>query len=377
MNHIYHLPEHQTLRDQMQRFLEREVEPYGLEWEKAGKVPREVLRKMGQAGFFGLMYSSEYGGAEADALTNLVFAEALSQSTFAGFIVSVLVHTDMASPHLHHAGTAAQKAKYMPSIIAGDTISAVAMTEPGAGSDLSGMRSTAKRDGDGWVLNGTKMFITNGVHANVYFVAAKTGEGKHQMSMFIVEKGTPGFSVGRSLDKTGWLCSDTAELVLDNVRLGPEALLGEQDKGFYALMHNLQTERIALAAMAVGHCQRAIELTLDYVRQRQAFGKALWDMQHIRQRIAMLDAKTRAARQLMYHCAWSVTQEHDIVQEVSMLKALTGDLVNEVVGGCLQFWGGMGYMREAPIERLWRDARVLAIGGGATEVMLEEVAKRY
>jgi acyl-CoA dehydrogenase len=221
------------------------------------------------------------------------------------------------------------------------------------------------------------MFITNGVHANVYFVAAKTGEGKHQMSMFIVEKGTPGFSVGRSLDKTGWLCSDTAELVLDNVRLGPEALLGEQDKGFYALMKNLQTERIALAAMAIGHCQRAIALTLDYVRQRQAFGKALWEMQHIRQRIAMLDAKTRAARQLMYHCAWSVTQEHDIVQEVSMLKALTGDLVNEVVGGCLQFWGGMGYMREAPIERLWRDARVLAIGGGATEVMLEEVAKRY
>jgi acyl-CoA dehydrogenase len=332
---------------------------------------------MGQAGFFGLMYESEYGGAEADALTNLVFAEALSQSTFAGFIVSVLVHTDMASPHLHHAGTAAQKAKYMPRIIAGDTISAVAMTEPGAGSDLSGMRSTARREGDAWVLNGTKMFITNGVHADVYFVAAKTGTGKHQMSMFIVEKGTPGFSVGRSLDKTGWLCSDTAELVLDNVRLGPEALLGEQDKGFYALMKNLQTERIALAAMAVGHCQRAIELTLDYVRQRQAFGKSLWEMQHIRQRIAMLDAKTRAARQFMYHCAWSATQDHDIVQEVSMLKALTGDLVNEVVGGCLQFWGGMGYMREAPIERLWRDARVLAIGGGATEVMLEEVAKRY
>ena len=259
MNHIYHLPEHQTLRDQMQRFLEREVEPYGLEWEKTGKVPREVLKKMGDAGFFGLMFESEYGGAEADALTNLVFAEALSQSTFAGFIVSVLVHTDMASPHLHHAGTKAQKAKYMPSIIAGDTICAVAMTEPGAGSDLAGMRSTATKDGDGWVLNGTKIFITNGVHANLYFVAAKTGPGKHQMSMFIVEKGTPGFSVGRSLDKTGWLCSDTAELVLDNVRLGPEALLGEQDKGFYALMKNLQTERIALAAMAVGHCQRAIE----------------------------------------------------------------------------------------------------------------------
>ena len=377
MDNIYISHDHELLRDQVARFIATEVEPHAEAWEREGKVPREVLRKMGEAGFFGLMYESEYGGAEADALTNLVFAEALSQSTFAGFIVSVLVHTDMASPHLHHAGTAAQKAHHMPQLISGERISAVAMTEPGAGSDLSGMRSTARREGDGWVLNGTKLFITNGVHADVYFVAAKTGPGKHQMSMFIVEKGTPGFTVGRSLEKTGWLCSDTAELVFDNVRLGPQALLGEQDKGFYALMKNLQTERIALAAMAVGHCQRAIALTLDYVRQRQAFGQRLWDMQHIRQRVAMLDAKTRAARQFMYHCAWSVTQGHDIVQEVSMLKALTGDLVNEVVGGCLQFWGGMGYMREAPIERLWRDARVLAIGGGATEVMLEEVAKRY
>ena len=377
MNHIYHLPEHQTLRDQMQRFLEREVEPFGMEWENAGKVPREVLRKMGEAGFFGLMYSSEYGGAEADALTNLVFAEALSQSTFAGFIVSVLVHTDMASPHLHHAGTAAQKAKYMPSIIAGDTISAVAMTEPGAGSDLSGMRSTAKRDGDGWVLNGTKMFITNGVHADLYFIAAKTGDARHAMSMFIVEKGTPGFSVGRALKKTGWLSSDTAELVLDNVRIPDHHLLGEENKGFYSVMKNFQTERIALGAMAVGHCTRALELTLDYVRQRPAFGGTLWDKQVIRQRLAMLDAKTRSARQFMYHCAWSVTQDKDIVQEVSMLKALTGELVNEVVQTCQQFHGGMGYMRETAIERLWRDSRILGIGGGATEVMLDEVAKRY
>ena len=375
-DNIYTTPEHTLLRDQVAKFISREVEPYAQAWEEEGMVPREVLRKMGQAGLLGLMYDPELGGGGADAMANLVFAEALSQSTFAGFIITVLVHTDMASPHLHHAGTAAQKAKYMPRITTGECITAVGVSEPGAGSDVAGIRTTAKRDGDHWVLNGTKMFITNGVHADLYFIAAKTGDARHAMSMFIVEKGTPGFSVGRALKKTGWLSSDTAELVLDNVRLGPEALLGEQDKGFYALMKNLQTERIALAAMAIGHCQRAIELTLDYVRQRQAFGKHLWDMQHIRQRIAMLDAKTRSARQFMYHCAWSVTQEHDIVQEVSMLKALTGELVNEVVGGCLQFWGGMGYMREAPIERLWRDARVLAIGGGATEVMLEEVAKR-
>ncbi len=377
MENIYLSPEHELLREQVARFIAREVEPVAAGWEEQGCVPREVLRKMGQAGMLGLVYEAEYGGAEADALTNLVFAEALSQSTFGGFIITVLVHTDMASPHLHHAGTAAQKARYLPGVISGETITAVAITEPGAGSDVAGMRTSAKRDGDHWVINGTKMFITNGVHANLYFVAAKTGPARHDMSMFIVEKGTPGFTVGRALKKTGWLSSDTAELIFDHVRLPAENLLGEEGKGFYSVMKNFQTERIALGAMAVGHCMRALELTLDHVRQRQAFGATLWDKQTIRHRIAMLDAKTRAARQFMYHCAWSVTQQRDIVQEVSMLKALTGELVNEVLQTCQQFHGGMGFIRETAIERLWRDARVLGIGGGATEVMLEEVAKRY
>jgi acyl-CoA dehydrogenase len=323
------------------------------------------------------MYDEGYGGGEADALTNLVFAEALSQSTFAGFVITVLVHTDMASPHLHHAGSAEQKAKYLPRVTAGEMITAVGISEPGAGSDVAGIRTSARREGDEWVLNGTKMYITNGVHADLYFIAAKTGPGRRDMSMFIVEKGTPGFSVGRALNKSGWMSSDTAELILDNCRIPVGNLLGEENKGFYSVMKNFQTERIALGAMAVGHCVRALQLTIDHVKQRQAFGGTLWDQQTIRHRIAMLDAKTRAARQFMYHCAWSVTQGHDIVQEVSMLKALTGELVNEVVQTCQQFHGGMGYIRETAIERLWRDARVLAIGGGATEVMLEEVAKRY
>ena len=377
LDNIYITPEHQVLRDQVARFIAREVEPVAAAWEEAGMVPRDVLRRLGQAGLLGLLYEEEYGGGAGDALTNLVFAEALSQSTFAGFIITVLVHTDMASPHLHHAGSVAQKQKYLPRVTAGELVTAVGITEPGAGSDVAGIRTTARREGDGWVLNGSKMFITNGVHADLYFIAAKTGTARHDMSMFIVEKGTPGFSVGRALKKTGWLSSDTAELVLDNVRLPADHLLGDEGKGFYAVMKNFQTERIALAAMAVGHCTQALQLTLDYVRQRQAFGATLWDQQTIRQRLSMLDAKTRAARQFMYHCAWSVTQGRDIVQEVSMLKALTGELVNEVVQTCQQFHGGMGYIRETAIERLWRDARVLAIGGGATEVMLEEVAKRY
>ena len=377
MDNIYITSEHEQLREQIARFVAREVEPHALAWEEAGCTPREVLRKMGDAGLFGLMYSSDYGGAEADALTNLVFAEALSQSTFGGFIITVLVHTDMASPHLHHAGTPAQLAKYLPDVIAGRTITAVGITEPGAGSDVAGIRTTAKRDGDHWVLNGTKMFITNGVHAGLYFIAAKTTEARHGMSMFIVEKGTPGFTVGRALKKSGWLSSDTAELVLDNVRIPAANLLGEENKGFYAVMKNFQTERIALGAMAIGHCTQALKMTLDFVRERKAFGAPLFDKQTIRQRLAMLDAKVHAARAFMYQCAWHVTQKHDVVQQVSMLKALTGELVNEVVQTCQQFHGGMGYMRETAIERLWRDARVLAIGGGATEVMLDEVAKRY
>jgi acyl-CoA dehydrogenase len=377
VDNAYLTPEHELLRDQITRFIAREVEPHAEQWERDGATPREVLRKMGDAGLLGLMVESRYGGAEADALTNLVFAEALSQSTFGGFIITVLVHTDMASPHLHHAGTPAQKARWMPGVTSGRTITAVAITEPGAGSDVAGLRSTARRDGDAWVIDGTKLFITNGVLADLYFVAARTGPGRHDISMFIVEKGTPGFTLGRALDKSGWLSSDTAELVFDGCRIPASQLLGDEHQGFRSVMKNFQTERIALGAMAVGHAMKALELTLAHVRDRRAFGATLFDKQAVRQRLAMLDAKTRAARQYLYHCAWLVTQGRDVVQDVSLLKALTGELVNEVVQGCQQLHGGMGYMRGMAIERLWRDARILAIGGGATEVMLDEAAKRY
>ncbi len=377
MQSIYHRPEDDALREQVVRFVNREIEPHALAWEQSGQTPRGLLRKMGAAGMLGLMYSPDHGGAGADALSNLVFAEALSSSTFGGVIITVLVHTDMASPHLHHAGTPAQQARWLPAITRGECITAVAITEPGAGSDVAGLRSTARRVGDEWVLNGSKLFITNGVHADLYFVAARTGTARHAISMFAVEKSTPGFSVGRSLEKTGWLSSDTAELHFSDCRIPFSHLLGEQDRGFQAVMKNFQTERIALAAMAVGHSMKALELTLEYVRTRQAFGAPLWEKQTVRQRLAMLDAKTRAVRQYLYHCAWRVSQGHEVVQDVSLLKALSGELVNDVLQTCQQFHGGMGYMRGTAIERLWRDARILAIGGGATEVMLDEAAKRY
>lgn len=377
---IYTTDEHVALREQVARFVAREVEPYGATWEEQGFVPREVLRKMGELGFFGITYPAEYGGSEADALTSLVFAEALSRSTFGGFIVTALVHSDMASPHLVNAGSRAQLEKYLPGVIRGERITAVAVTEPDAGSDVAGIRTRARRNGGDWVLNGAKMFITNGVHADLYFVAARTdpdAKGSRGISMFIVEKGTPGFRVGRALNKTGWLCSDTAELVFEDCRVPAENLLGEENAGFYAVMKNFQRERIAAAAMAVGNALTSLRLTIEYVKNRKAFGGVLFDKQVIRQRLAMLEAKTHAARQFLYHCGWLAAQERECVREVSMLKALTGELANEVVYTCQQFHGGMGYMRESAIERQARDARVLAIGGGATEVMLEEVAKRF
>jgi acyl-CoA dehydrogenase len=376
---IYIRPEHDELRRQVARFIAQEVEPHALAWDEAGCTPREVLRQIGGLGWLGLMAPAEYGGAEADAITNVVFQEALSRATSGGFIITVLVHTDMASPHLLHAGSASQKARWLPAICRGEKITAIAVTEPDAGSDVAAIRTRAVRDGDHWVIDGAKTFITNGVLADLVFVAARTdphAKGSRGLSIFAVERGTPGFSVGRALKKSGWLASDTAELVFDGCRVPANHLLGTENEGFYAIMRNFQTERIALAAMAIGHCLTGLELTLRYVHERKAFGHPLWNRQAIRQRLAMLAARVQAARQLLYHCAWLVDAGRDAVADISMLKALTGELVNDVMYDCQQFHGGMGYMRESAIERLVRDARVLAIGGGATEVMLEEVAKR-
>jgi len=366
------------LRDTLRRFVEREVVPKAAAWEEQGFVPREVLRAMGRLGFLGLRYAEEYGGGALDARATALLADELGRSTFGGFAITVLVHTDMASPHLVNAGNARQIRKYLPKIVSGEAITAVAVTEPDAGSDVKAIRATARRDGGDWVLKGTKMFITNGALADLYFVAAKTdpAAGAKGVSMFIVEKGTPGFSVGRKLDKMGWRCSDTAELVFDGCRVPAENLLGEENQGFYAIMKNFQNERLAIASMAMGEAARAIELTLEYVRTRKAFGAPLWDKQAIRQRLSMLAARVEAGRQLVRHAAELDAEGRDCVKEVSMAKAYCAELLNDVVYDCLQFHGGFGFIRESAIERMYRDARVQTIGGGATEVMLEEVAKR-
>jgi acyl-CoA dehydrogenase len=366
------------LRDSIRRYVEKEIVPKAAPWEEQGFVPREVLRQIGGLGFLGLRYPEEFGGSALDARATALLAEELGRSSFGGFAITVLVHTDMASPHLINAGTQDQVRRYLPKIISGEKICAVAVTEPDAGSDVKSIRTSAKKDGSDYVLNGTKMFITNGVHADLYFVAAKTdpAAGSKGVSMFIVEKDTPGFSVGKKLDKHGWRSSDTAELVFDGCRVPAANLLGQEGQGFYAIMKNFQNERIAIGAMAIGESAKALEITLDYVRTRKAFGAPLWDKQAIRQRLAMLAAKVEAGRQLVWHAAGLDAEGKDCVKEVSMAKAYCGELVNEVMYDCLQFHGGMGYMRESAIERMTRDARVQSIGGGATEVMLEEVAKR-
>lgn len=375
---IYFNEEHDMLRAQIRRFVETEVTPNGNAWEEAG-IPEHILPRMGELGFLGMRYPEAYGGAGLDTLASVVLAEEVGRSTYGGFGARILVHTDMASPHLAHFGNEAQLAAYMPDIISGKKLCAVAVTEPDAGSDVAGIKTRAVRDGDDWVLNGSKMFITNGVHADIFFIGVKTDltvKGSRGISIFIVEKGMPGFSVGRALKKTGWLCSDTAELIFDECRVPAANMLGEENKGFYSIMRNFQNERIVLSAMAMGEAQKALELTLDYVKMRKVFGGVLWDKQTIRQRLAQRAGEVEAGRQLVYRAAWLDAQGRDCIREVSMAKAYCGELVNRVLYDCVQFHGGMGFIEDTVVERMARDARVQAIGGGATEVMLEEVAKR-
>jgi len=247
------------LRETLRRFVEKEVVPQGEAWERDGYVPREVLRAMGRHGFLGLRVPERYGGGALDTLASALLAEELGRSTFGGFAITVLVHTDMASPHLLNAGTPEQLERWLPGVVAGEQITAVAVTEPDAGSDVKGIRTRARRDGDEWLLSGSKLFITNGVHADLYFVAAKTAPeaGAKGISMFAVEKGATGFTVSRSLDKMGWRSSDTAELAFDDCRIPAANLLGEEGRGFYAIMKNFQNERIVIGAMAMGEAARA------------------------------------------------------------------------------------------------------------------------
>ncbi|MGB0500119.1 MAG: acyl-CoA dehydrogenase family protein [Acidimicrobiales bacterium] len=377
MRNAYMTDELEAIYEQTVDFVAKEVTPHGDAWEDAGKVPREVLQQMGELGMFGLRVPEEHGGLGLGMLASATFSEALGASTFAGFDVTVLVHTDMAGPHLINSGNDEQLAEWVPKMLAGEAIFSIGVSEPDAGSDVASIRTTAVKDGDGWRINGRKMYITNAVYGDLTIVAARTDlENKYGITMFLVPAGTEGFSVANKLDKHGWRCSDTAELILDDVWVSDEQVLGTVHRGFYETMKNFQNERMVLVGMGVGAAQAAIDMTNAYTQERKAFGGHLFDLGAIRQRMAMNQAKVDAVRASMYHAAWMHDAGQDNVKAMSGVKAWGCEVVNQVMYDCVQFHGGMGYMRESAIERMYRDARILPIGGGATEVMLEEVAKR-
>lgn len=379
MTTIYESDDLAAIRVEIRRFVEDQVLSRGEAWEAAGEVPRQVLLDMGAIGFFGLRVPEEYGGVGMGHLASVVMAEEFGRSTFGGFSITSLVHTDLAMPYVVNFGSDEQKRAWLPSMITGETLTAIGVTEPDAGSDVAAIRTTARRDGDGHRLNGTKLYITNGGIADMVFIAARTDlevKASRGISIFAVEKGTPGFEASRALSKMGWKSSNTAELVLDDCWVPDSHIVGELDRGFYSIMHNFQNERLVIMAMAVGEAAKAIELTVEWVRNRKAFGSSLWSKQAIRQRLAMHAAEVEAARLLVYDAAWRADRGEDVVKQVSMCKALVGELVNSVLYDCVQFHGGMGYLTESPIERMYRDARIHSIGGGATEVMLDEIAKR-
>ncbi|AVT82244.1 acyl-CoA dehydrogenase family protein [Rhodopseudomonas palustris] len=367
------------VRAQLRRYVDERISPAGLSWEEAGEIPREIFREMGALGFLGMRHPTEHGGGGMGALSSVILAEELSRSSFGGVASALTVHSDMSISHIAHRGNEQQKARYLPPACAGEKVGVICVTEPHAGSDVAGLKARATRVDGGWLINGSKTFITNGVLGDIYIVAARTDPdagGARGISLFIVERGTQGLSVSGKLRKHGWLSSDTAELFFQDMFVPEDALLGEEGRGFYYIMGTFQNERLVIGGLVSGACAKAIQLTLDYLRQRKAFGKSLWDQPVVRNKMAWVAAKAASVRALTYQCATMIDEGQDVVREVSMLKALAGETLQEVVHTCLQLHGGIGYMSGTPIERMVRDARILTIGGGATEVMLEEVAKR-
>ena len=375
---------HDLFRQAVRAFVQKEVEPHVEEWEAAGQIPKSIWPRMGELGFLGVEYDERYGGAGADVLTTAVLCEEMARSRCASLAMAVGVHTDMASPHLYWTGSEALKEKYLPAICRGEALTAIAVTEPGGGSDVAAIRTRARRDGDHYVLDGSKMFITNGVMADLYFVAARIaspqgGEGKKRhggISMFLVERATPGFSVSRKLDKMGNRASDTAELAFQDMRVPAENLLGQAGGGFYEVMRVFQRERLVAGLHAVAGCERALADTIAYVQQRQAFDEPLSKKQVIRHKIADLATLIEAARWLTYAACLKFRDREDAVKEISMVKLFTAEMAQRVAYDCVQLHGGYGYMREYPIERFFRDIRLMTIGGGTSEIMKEIIAKQ-
>jgi acyl-CoA dehydrogenase len=373
--------EHDLLRRTVRTFVQKELESRVAEWEEAGQIPRAFWRRLGELGLLGLEFPPQYGGGGGDFLSTVVFAEEMARCRAAGVAFSVLVHTDMSSPWLTRYGTETQRQRYLPGIVRGEIVCALGITEPGAGSDMAGITTRAARDGDAFVINGSKIFITNGVYGDLYFVAARTGPGaaarRHDgISMILVERGTPGLTVSRKLDKMGMRASDTAELSFQDCRVPAANLLGVAGRGFQQLATGLQRERLVAAVLALSGARRALEDTMEYLKERKAFGAALAERQALRHRIADLATDLEASQQLVYSAAALYSAGEECVTDVSMAKLHATETANRIAYAAVQLHGGYGYMREFPVETFYRDVRLYPIASGSSEVMREIIAKR-
>jgi alkylation response protein AidB-like acyl-CoA dehydrogenase len=367
---------HADFRALCRTFMDREAVPYHADWAKAGLVDREIWRKAGAAGLLGLDVDEEYGGGgQRDFRLNAVLVEEIIRAGCSG--LGFGLHNDIVAPYLTDLTTAEQRKRWLPGFCSGDVVTAIAMSEPGAGSDLAGVRTSAVRDGDSYVLNGQKTFITNGEHADLVIVVAKTApdQGAHGLSLIVVERATPGFSRGRRLEKVGLKANDTAELFFDDCRVPADNLLGVENHGFYQLMGNLPRERLSIAVAAVAAAEKILELTLDYARERQAFGRPIGAFQHNRFLLAELDTEVTIARTFLNHCVTEFNAGRLSVTDAAKVKWWTTELQTKVADRCVQLHGGYGYMSEHPVAQAWLDSRVQTIYGGTTEIMKEIIGR--
>lgn len=366
---------HRAFHETCRRFAEREIAPYAYEWEEAELFPRELYAKAGAAGLLSAGFPEAVGGAGGDVLHTVVLIEALLRGGSTGVVVGLGSH-GIALPPILILGTEEQKQRFVPPVLRGEKIAALAVTEPGTGSDVAGIRTRAVRDGDSYVLNGAKLFITSGVRADRVTVLARTGPEPHAgLTFFVVERGTPGFAASRSLKKMGWRASDTAELTFDDCRVPLENRLGSEGSGFVAVMQNFQTERLALAVYGHASAEIALEEAERYAREREAFGRPLMGFQVTRHKLAQMATKVRAAKALDYQVADAIRRGEMVIEAVSEAKNFASQVALDVCHEAVQIFGGMGYMRETVVERLYRDVRLLPIGGGTQEIMNEIIGK--
>ncbi|XP_076153279.1 long-chain specific acyl-CoA dehydrogenase, mitochondrial isoform X2 [Alosa pseudoharengus] len=369
--------EHDLFRKSVRRFFQEEVMPHHTEWEKAGQVSREVWEKAGECGLLGVFTPEEHGGLGGDLLSAAVVWEEQMYSNCSGPGFSL--HSDIVMPYISHYGSNTQIEKFIPPMVAGKCIGAIAMTEPGAGSDLQGVKTYAKRDGNDWILNGNKVFITNGWMSDLVIVVAVTNReartAAHGISLFLVENGMKGFQKGRKLEKIGLKAQDTAELFFEDVRLPGDALLGEVNRGFYYLMNELPQERLLIAIMAIASCEFMFEETRNYVMQRKAFGKTIAHLQTVQHKLAELKTEICVGRAFIDTCLQLHALRRLDSSTASMAKYWTSELQNKVATQCLQMHGGWGYMWEYPIAKAFADSRVQPIYGGTNEIMKELIAR--